>query len=529
MAMNHVTTIYILFGVVFAILTGCTTLPENVQREPSYSLQSPQESTSVGRILAPVLNSKSGQSGFYMLGDGTDAFVARMKMADAAEKTLDLQYYIWHSDMTGVLLYDKLIQTADRGVRVRLLLDDLDTAGKDSGLYLIDLHPKIEVRVYNPVANRRFRGIGMISDLDRVNRRMHNKSMTADNQLSIIGGRNIGNEYFGASSPSAFADLDVLTIGPIVQKISTVFDAYWNSDWVYPVSVFNQDAQMTQQHVDAARGRLKQFVNDAQDSSYIAALQESRLLSEEKLTEDEFFWGHAELLYDSPAKTAGGEMQSATHMGPDLGKFFQLANQELLIVSPYFVPGKKLVDFLGDLVDEGVKVKILTNSLAANDVGVVHAGYMRYRIPLLKRGIELYEYKPTLDRKQRSSSILGSSKASLHAKTFAVDRKYMFVGSFNLDPRSALLNTELGVIFESEQVASKLSDSFAEKALEKAYRLELVTTPADESESGFEEDRIKWIEKQNGELITHDTEPETGLLRRFLVGLMSIFVIESYL
>jgi putative cardiolipin synthase len=526
----------IIFAVFFGPLlfaTGCASLPDDVQRQPSYALKDTRD-TDIGSKLTPVVDKRSGESGFYLLKYGIEAFVARMKLADVAQKSLDVQYYIWHLDTTGGLLYDRLIRAADRGVRVRLLLDDLDTTGKEFGLNLLDLHPNIEVRIYNPFSHREKRMLSFITELDRVNRRMHNKSMTIDNQATIVGGRNIGNEYFGAVSASAFADLDVLAIGPVVQEVSKAFDTYWNSPWVYPVTAFPSAQPVTQTTYDNARAKLAEFVVQESDSEYARAVRESSLLDKGQLQENDFAWGRAILLYDAPSKAEGKGVSATTHIGPDLKKIFEAAHEELIIVSPYFVPGDKLVEFLGELVNKGTRVRILTNSLAANDVGVVHAGYMRYRIALLKRGVELYEFKPDLevladDKAKAHKRWSGSSKASLHAKTFAIDGKSLFVGSFNLDPRSVLLNTEMGVFFESPQLVSELSQNFDTRINEKAYRLELVVTPADESESGFEEEEIRWVSYENGERVIYTTEPNVGLWQRFIVGLLSIFVIESYL
>jgi len=511
---------------------GCASLPTDVQRVPSYVVENTGK-TRIGVEVEPVLKRHPGKSGFYVLNDGMEAFVARMKMAEAAEKTLDVQYYIWRFDKTGRLLYDRLIAAADRGVRVRLLLDDLDTAGKDPGLNLLNLHKNIEVRIYNPFANRGSRVFGFMTDLSRVNRRMHNKSMTADNQATIVGGRNIGNEYFGATSVSAFADLDVLAIGPIVNKVSEVFDDYWNSEWVYPISAFKSRQPVTQENFSILRKRLSKYVDEAMGSGYVKAVRESNILRRGRLEENDYFWGKSALLYDAPSKASGAEVTEATHMGPDLIRIFDHAESELLIVSPYFVPGKKFTEFLGKRVKQGIRVRILTNSLAANDVGVVHAGYMRYRVPLLKLGVELYEYKstamsePVEDKQKRRWR--GSSKASLHAKTFSVDQKYIFVGSFNMDPRSYKANTEMGILFENLPLAKEFSKQFDEKLPQKAYRLELITTPADESDLGYEENIIRWVTIENGKRVTYRTEPEVNWWGRFVVGFLSVFVIESFL
>lgn len=522
----------VLLSALWLLTGGCASLPDDVERQPSYAVKNTGK-TYIGRQVEPVLKNHPGQSGFYVLNNGMNAFVARVGLADVAEKTLDVQYYIWHHDKTGLLLFDRLIRVADRGVRVRLLLDDLDTAGKELGMHTLDFHPNIEVRVYNPFSHRGSRAIGFLTELSRVNRRMHNKSMTVDNQAAIVGGRNIGNEYFGAISASAFADLDVLAVGPVVQEVSSAFDTYWNSPWVYPISAFKSDQVVSQETFDTARKRLSKYVEEAKDSPYAMAVRESDLIKKRKLEEKDYYWGKARLLYDAPSKAEGGDITKATHIGPDLGKLFKSAKEELIIISPYFVPGDLLVDFLGELVDKGTRVKILTNSLAANDVGVVHAGYMRYRVALLQRGIELYEFKPDLEvvktKSKGSKAFSASSKGSLHAKTFGVDSKTLFVGSFNLDPRSVLLNTEMGVLIESPALAELLSKGFEEEIIDKAYRLELVTIPDDKSESGFEENEIRWVTMEEGNKVVYESEPDVSLWRRFTTGLLSLFIIESFL
>lgn len=514
--------------------TGCASLPDDVQRTPSYAMANTID-TDLGQLVRPFKKNHPGKSGFYLLRDGMDAFVARIGIVQSAQKTLDVQYYIWHGDMTGRILFDSLLKAADRGVRVRLLLDDLDTAGKELALYLADSHPNIEIRVYNPFSHRGSRAVGFLTELSRVNRRMHNKSLTADNQATIVGGRNIGNEYFGAESASAFADLDVLAIGPVVKEVSTAFDTYWNSPWVYPVAAFKSeetDKTVKAQHA-AAREQLDEKIKKAKESPYVQAVTRSKLFNKGGLQEKDFYWGEAKLLYDAPSKAAGGDVNAATHIGPHLGEIFKSAEKELIIVSPYFVPGDLLVEFLGDLVKQGTRVRILTNSLAANDVGVVHAGYARYRLALLKRGVELYEYKPSLEKtakKEKGEKFWsGSSKASLHAKTFAIDREWLFVGSFNLDPRSVVLNTEMGVIFESPELVSELGARFDKRIKERAYELERIVIPESESHSGFEEEELRWHSVEDGKTIVYDSEPKTSLWRRFTTGLLTIFVIESFL
>lgn len=520
-------TVLLNFFFTLAILGGCATLPTDYDSPESFVIEETSQ-TLLGQQLATLIDQHPGNSGFFPLISGTDALVARAGMMEAAELTLDIQYYIWRSDTSGRLLVELLLRAADRGVRVRILLDDLDTAGKDFGLKSIDTHPNIEIRLYNPFAYRGSRTVGFVTDLQRVNRRMHNKSVTADNQVTIVGGRNIGDEYFGGNSATQFSDLDVLAVGPIVGEVSNAFDIYWNSAWVVPVSAFNNGATVTDSKLEQARADLVSYLEEHSSSPYAEAVRASRLMQKKSFSQLDFSWGQAELLYDAPNKAAGTEVTAATHIGPNLLNIFEKTQRELIVISPYFVPGKELVEFFGQLVEKGVHVRILTNSLAANDVSLVHAGYMRYRVGLLKNGVDLYEFKPLdkVDDQGKKRSWTGSSTASLHAKVFGIDRQLLFVGSFNLDPRSVLHNTEMGVLFESPDLAGQLGDGFDNQLLQKAYRLELKETITRDGRTTL---NLEWITEENGAEVRYDKEPETGFFQRFLTGFYSIFVPENML
>lgn len=511
-------------------LASCASLPTDYEQPASY-LMTNTNNTRLGKQIAPEVAKHSGKSGFYMLSSGMDAFIARIALIELAERSLDIQYYIWHTDTTGNLIVDRLLAAADRGVRIRLLLDDLDTADKEQGLALLDAHSNIEIRLYNPFANRgATRAVEFVADLPRINRRMHNKSLTADNQATIVGGRNIGNEYFGATSHAEFSDLDVLSIGPIVKDVSNMFDEYWNSEWVIPVQAFGNDHEITDEILVDARNEFTRSVNDAKSGPYVKALQHSNILSNLQNRTMQFSWGNAILMYDAPSKVDATKVSTDTHLAPKLSSYINKATNEIIIVSPYFVPGHRLVEILGDLVEKGIQVRILTNSLAANDVGMVHAGYMRYRVELLKRGVKLYEFKADHEEnEQKNKKWTGSSRASLHAKTFGLDRKAMFVGSFNLDPRSISLNTELGVLFENKKLASEMGKRFDDIVKKYAYQLELVTLPKDEEGFDFVEYSIEWISREKGKVVRYDSEPDTSLWQRFVAGFWSIFVIESFL
>lgn len=491
------------------------------------------QNTRLARTVAGDIAKHSGKSGFHLLSSGMDAFVARVGLVDLAERSLDVQYYIWHNDTTGTILVDRLLRAADRGVRVRVLLDDLDTAGKDRDIRLLDAHPNIEVRLYNPFINRGNRLLEFATDLSRVNRRMHNKSLTADNAATIVGGRNIGNEYFGAVSHAEFSDLDVLGTGPIVQDVSGMFDTYWNSESVAPIRGFASDQPVTEEALARARVGFEKTVQELANSPYIAAIHEEGVLSRLQSGRIPLYWGHAILLFDDPGKVTADKISADTHLAPNLSTYIDKATQEIEIISPYFVPGPRLVETLGKLVNKGIRVRVLTNSLAANDVGLVHAGYMRYRVGLLKRGVALYEFKSMRQTGEQErddkKKWAGSSRASLHAKTFAWDRRMMFVGSFNLDPRSVALNTEMGVLFESPELVDTVMDSFEKNLERKAYRLQLVTTPAEESASGSEQHALEWITVENGKEVRYTKEPDTSWWQRFSARVLSIFVIESFL
>jgi len=509
-------------------LTGCASLPVDMPREESHTLKDSAD-TRLGRAMAPLAAAHPGQSGAYPLARGADAFVARLVLAEGAERSLDVQYYIWRNDTTGRILLDHLIRAADRGVRVRLLIDDLGTAADDTHLLLIDQHPNIQVRLFNPIAARRARMLGTVAEFGRVNRRMHNKSLTADAQATIVGGRNIGDEYFEAKSDLDFADLDVLAVGPVVQQVSDSFDLYWNSPAAIPISAL-VSKRMTDVEVSRSRAALADYGESQRASTYAEALRNSTLAKELQAGELTFFWGEAEALYDDPAKITQAPEDQTTHLLPRLGQITNSTQSELLIVSPYFVPGKVGVEYFQKMRARGVHVVVLTNSLAATDVAAVHAGYRRYRRALLESGVEIYEVKPTARRPDDDakragsrSGLAGSSRASLHAKVFTFDRRALFVGSLNLDPRSVALNTEIGLVFASPELASQVATEAMNAVAGSTYRLELVPPGPATSR------RIEWVEQENGQELRHSNEPGASVWRRFQVWLMSLLPIESQL
>jgi len=461
----------------------------------------------------PLARSHPGKSGVFTLRDGRDAFAARALLADAAERTLDIQYYIWRDDMSGTLLLAALRRAADRGVCVRFLLDDNNTAGLDFILAALDAHPNIEVRLFNAFKTRRWRWLGYVTDFARLNRRMHNKSFTADSQVTIIGGRNVGDEYFGAAHDVLFVDLDVLAIGPVVASVSEDFERYWACDSSCPAA--RVLPAVNPRSVSAVTTAASRTEHDPASVAYLRALAESQFVGDLLAGHLAFEWATVSMVSDDPAKGRGRAADDA-FLWPRLKRILKAPTRELLLISPYFVPTAAGVEFFVTLARQGVKITVLTNALEATDVAVVHAGYAKWRRPLLEDGVQLFEIKSCSSGPSvREHGVMGSSASSLHAKTFSVDRSHVFIGSFNFDPRSARLNTELGFVIESPALAQASAETFANKVPANAYRVRL-------SYSGA----LQWVEQTHGNELVHNQEPGSGFWLRLAVRVMSMLPIE---
>ncbi|MDB5743402.1 MAG: phospholipase D/Transphosphatidylase [Polaromonas sp.] len=426
-------------------------------------------STQLGRALAPLAQAHPGLSGVVPLYEGLDAFAARVLLADAAERTLDVQYYIWHPDMSGTLLAEALHRAAARGVRVRLLLDDNNTSGLDPALAALDAHPNVEVRLFNPFVSRRWRALDYLTDFPRLNRRMHNKSFTIDNQATITGGRNVGDEYFGAHPQMRFIDLDILAVGSVVREVSDDFDRYWSSASAYPVGSLFAPAPAVASEAQAIRASPVE--REPAAHRYLRALVDSAFVQRLLARQLPLEWTRVRLVSDDPAKGLGLAPPEAL-VWQRLRRVLGQATREVQLVTPYFVPTAAGVDALAGLSAQGVQVSVLTNSLEATDVLVVHAGYAKWRVPLLTAGIGLYEMKRGGMAPERA--LTGSSASSLHAKVFAVDDSRLFVGSFNFDPRSANLNTEMGLAIDSAALAQAMRKAASLQVSALAYEVRLV-------------------------------------------------------
>ena len=484
---------------------------------PGHALPIVAGQTELDRELEPLLARNPGKTGALLIPGGLDAFAARALSARQAGRSLDLQYYIWHDDLTGHLLMYEAWKAAERGVRVRLLLDDINVSGKDAALLALDSHPNIEIRVYNPFRNRDGVGrvIEMVQRIFSITYRMHNKAWIADGRVAIVGGRNVGIEYFDAHDQTNFRDLDMLLFGPAVEQASTIFDTFWNSDAVVPIAQLNRKSRQKLDTVltsikEEARSRIARRYLDRVDMS-----PDVRAYLAEELSPH---WSDSlRILSDPPLKwkdkRSGGE-----YLVSALFEVVRETRHKALLISPYFVPGDEGVAALAALVRErDAHVGVITNSLAANDVIAVHGGYANYRKDLLRTGVKLYEMRPQVT--QTESSLFGSRGASLHTKAFVVDDRYGFVGSFNIDPRSIDLNTEMGVLFDDVPLALALRDEYLRlSGGGKSYWVYL-----------DEDDDLRWLDRVAEPPVVIEHEPESGLGQRVMARLVGWLPVESQL
>lgn len=496
------------------LAAGCATLPPQEGRSTSFALAQTAD-TRLGTAVAPLTAGHPGKTGIHAVAAAADAFAARVLLAAAAQRSIDAQYYIWRDDQTGMLLFESLSAAAERGVRVRILIDDQNTKPIEEVLAALAAHANVEVRIYNPFPTRSARALDYLGDFSRLNRRMHNKSFIADNQAAIVGGRNIGNEYFGAGEEVPFEDLDVIAIGPAVREVSAQFDRYWNS-----ASAYAATAILAAPKPDAAQRLETTFAEvraDPEAQRFLAAVRATPLVAQLLERRLELEWADARLVADDPAKTLDREARTELLMLSGLISGGERPTATLDLISPYFVPAEKGSALLEGLARDGIRVRVLTNSYAATDVSVVHSGYAKRRCDLARAGVKLFEMKRTVDLgARRAGGKAGSSTASLHAKTFAADNARIFVGSFNFDPRSALLNTEMGLVISSPALASRLAQAFEGPIPANAY----------EVRSRPEGDCIEWLERTASGEVRHETEPETGWWKRAWLEFLTLMPID---
>jgi putative cardiolipin synthase len=497
---------------------ACRSIDLDAPRPASIALARADTSdTRLGRGVDALPRVAAGESGFDLIRDGIDALAVRLMMAARADRSLDVQYYLIKEDITTQAVLHELLRAGDRGVRVRFLLDDFLTPGLDEHLRALDAHPAVEVRLVNPFANRGLRFLDGATDFRRVNRRMHNKSFTADNQATVIGGRNIADEYFAAREGSNFGDLDVFAVGSVVQEVSAMFDAYWNHETAIPIQAVTGPLEDPDGALEALRARLSRNVDRALESRYAEALT-STILDIDARTADRLTWCPYELVHDAPDKLLPRRSKGAETILTELREAIDRSREEVLIVSPYFVPLADDQAFFAGLVERGVRLRVVTNSLAANNHSAVHAGYARARKPLLARGVELYEVREDAAVSGTERSGLDSSRATLHTKAFAIDDERLFVGSFNFDPRSAYLNSEMGIFLDDPELVREALESVEEALPETTWTAQL-----------DEQGRLRWLTTRDGERTVRTTEPGVGFFKRLMVDVLRMLPIRGQL
>jgi putative cardiolipin synthase len=467
--------------------------------------------TLLGQLMTRMQAVHPNLTGVAPLSSGQDALTSRLALIAQAEVSIDAQYYIWHDDTAGILLFDALARAAKRGVRVRLLLDDNGVPGLDSYLAALNAQDNFDIRLFNPSTIRRPKMAGYAFDLFRMNRRMHNKSLTVDGAATIIGGRNIGDEYFGIGE-AFYVDMDVLAIGPIVPDVSAAFDQYWNSASVFGVEDI-VDGAGDRAAFDVRTAAVK---GSAEARKLVGELQSSAARYADGVQMLE--WTRVQLVADDPVKGQGIATPGQL-MIHRLGAILGSVQDRLDLVSAYFVPGKQGTEFFVGLARKGKQVNILTNALNTTDVLLVHAGYTKYRRSLLEGGVKLYELKQrstVTPESEHQLNPLGLSGASLHAKTFAIDGARVFIGSFNFDPRSAMLNCEMGLLIESPAIARHVSAVFDGPLAQASYRPELTA-----------EGRLIWRERDvDGRVVTRHREPGATWFRQIALAVTGFLPVE---
>ena len=466
------------------ILIGCSSKNKAL---PGYHL-SAQTKSSLSQAIYPELIKHPGESGYVPLSTGPDAFEARLTLIQKAEKSLDLQYYIWEADHSGKILMKQVLLAAKRGVKVRLLLDNLNESKFQKIFNIMEMKSEqIQVRLINP-------------HLKYFNHRMHNKAFIVDNQMAIVGGRNIGDEYFQESENLNYFDYDLLMMGPIVEKVSTEFDEYWNSERSFPIKdVYKEN--ISQKDLNEASLKFSELDHEAWEAQMKTQIHKSH-------------WGKVSLVYDHPDKLKGKKGgQLSSQLRPD----FERTQQELILVSPYLIPGEKGMKSFAKLRKKGVRIVLITNSIDTTDVPSVYAKYRSYRKDLLKMGVELYEIRGN-QKAQKSKLHLGSSGSlGLHGKVMIADREIMFTGSMNLDPRSRDLNSEMGVILRDKEFAAATAKTILENMSQFTYQLELKNK------------ELRWLERKNGVTKTHKTEPGKTWWKNTKAWFSSLLIPESIL
>lgn len=503
-----------LFLLALISLAACTSVPFNYPRTPSFT-SAPDPNTLMGQAALEWQKEHGTESGFIGLASGSDALGARLRMMAVAESSIDAQYFILKNDRAGALFTGKMLLAADRGVHVRLLIDDIFSPGIDKQLTLLDSHPNVEVRMFNPVSRNSLRYWAYLLDFGRANRRMHNKSFTVDNSMSIVGGRNIGEEYFELNQDVLFDDYEVFTLGPVVKEIGAGFDAFWNSELTVPVAAFK--VKVDPQELDAWRAYMRAKADASANGIYAKAVNSTFLrdIREKRIVP---IPAQAVMITDSPDKLLGkiGDAELAV-LVREKGRRFMAAKTEIIIVTPYFIPQQAGTEMLENLLSEDVRIVIVTNSLASTNHVAVHGHYAKHRKRLLRAGAEFYEIRAEFDG-ERTAWGHTPEMVTLHSKATVIDRDTIFIGSFNFDPRSIKLNTEMGIFIEAEQAGAAFADVVMREVTRVSYKVDL---------DG--KGQLRWTYRGGDTPVVRHKEPQASWGRRFMSGVYGVLPIETQL
>jgi putative cardiolipin synthase len=515
-----------LLVLIVAILSGCASLPpgSDFAKRPSSALAHPEE-TRLGRQFDNAGSDHNGNSGFRIIPVGADGFLIRMQMINAAQRTIDLQYFIFHGDDTGRLLTGAVLHAADRGVRVRILVDDGETNAGDEQLTALEAHPSIELRIFNPFAYRGhstlLRAVEFASNASRLDYRMHNKLLVVDNAVALIGGRNIGDQYFQIDPESQFADDDVFAAGPIAKQLSATFDEFWNSPLSIPAEALaggKSSRAALNEHREDLKEERQQSKADGVD--YVKRISSGEPFDQIVSGSSPLIWTHAQLVYDSPdkKKVENGSMVGRL-MHRTVADAAIAVHSELLMVTPYLIPGREGMQLFKDLRQRNVRVRILTSSLESSTALLAQSGYMPYRRPLLEEGVELYEIRSLLGNARGSGQTTAMSRYgnySLHAKLFVFDRQRLFIGSMNFDQRSMHLNTEIGLIIDSPELAQQIATRF-EAMVQTVNSYALAWRAGDASGAAG----LVWRTREDSQIVEYNIEPARSGWQRFEADFLS--------
>ncbi len=516
------------------LLGGCASLPpgSDFPKTDSAALAHPEQ-TQLGQQFDAKAREHDGNSGYRIIPVGADGFLMRMEMINAAQRTLDLQYFIFHGDQTGRLLSDAVLHAADRGVRVRILVDDGETEAGDEQIVALEAHRSIEIRIFNPFAYRghltALRALEFAFNASRLDYRMHNKLLVVDNSIALIGGRNIGDQYFQIDPESQFADDDVFAGGPIAQKLSATFDEFWSSALAIPAQ-----ALFTGKSSSAALHEQREVLHEdtrqakADGVDYVKRIASGEPYNGIISGRLPLVWARAQVVCDSPdkRKVEKGEMVGRL-MHRAVANAALATQSELLMITPYLVPGDEGMQLFKDLRQRGVRVRVLTSSLESSTVSAAQAGYMHYRVPLLQDGVELYEIRSLLGNTRGSGQTAAISRFgnySLHAKLFVFDRRRLFIGSMNFDQRSMHLNTEIGLIIDSPELAQQVAARFEAMVQPvNSYQLQLQSKAARRPSS------LVWRTVEDGRAVEYDEEPARSGWQRFKINFLTLLPFDSEL